>query len=102
MHLRRNLGMSRLAHPEYALDPQRCRHGVETVEPSRPALAGRMSSASFQFANLEDHGDMSDRKIRFGVIGLNHGHIYPMTRTLLGWGGELVSVYEIGRASCRE
>jgi predicted dehydrogenase len=36
---------------------------------------------------------MSDRKIRFGVIGLNHGHIYPMTRTLLGWGGELVSVY---------
>ena len=35
---------------------------------------------------------MSNINIRFGVIGLNHGHIYPMTRTLLGQAGELVSV----------
>ena len=31
--------------------------------------------------------------IRFGVIGLNHGHIYGQTALLLNAGAELVSVY---------
>ena len=31
--------------------------------------------------------------IRFSVIGLNHGHIYGMTQSLLDGGGELVSVF---------
>lgn len=31
--------------------------------------------------------------IRFSVIGLNHGHIYGMVRTLLDGGGTLVAVY---------
>ncbi|HMB63258.1 MAG TPA: Gfo/Idh/MocA family oxidoreductase [Eudoraea sp.] len=31
--------------------------------------------------------------IRFGVIGLNHGHIYGQVEALLGGGGKLVSVY---------
>ena len=31
--------------------------------------------------------------LRFSVIGLNHGHIYGQTETLLGGGGELVAVY---------
>lgn len=31
--------------------------------------------------------------VRFGVIGLNHDHIYGMTRTLLNAGAELVSFY---------
>jgi predicted dehydrogenase len=32
-------------------------------------------------------------RIRFSVIGLNHGHIYGQTRAVLGGGGELVSFY---------
>jgi predicted dehydrogenase len=32
-------------------------------------------------------------KIRFSVIGLNHGHIYGMVNALVEGGGELVAVY---------
>jgi predicted dehydrogenase len=32
-------------------------------------------------------------KIRFSVIGLNHGHIYGMVSSLVEGGGELVAVY---------
>lgn len=32
-------------------------------------------------------------RIRFSVIGLNHGHIYGMTDSLIRGGGELVSFY---------
>ena len=32
-------------------------------------------------------------RIRFGVIGLNHGHIYGQTSAAIEGGGELVSVY---------
>lgn len=35
----------------------------------------------------------SGRTIRFGVIGLNHGHIYAQTEALRRAGGQLVSVY---------
>jgi predicted dehydrogenase len=36
---------------------------------------------------------VSDRPVRFGVIGLNHNHIYAMTDHLLQAGGELVSFH---------
>ena len=32
-------------------------------------------------------------RIRFGVIGLNHSHIYGQTNAVIGGGGELVSVF---------
>src|SRR5262245_19552618 len=32
-------------------------------------------------------------RIKFSVIGLNHGHIYGQTRAVIGGGGELVSFY---------
>jgi predicted dehydrogenase len=32
-------------------------------------------------------------RIKFGVIGLNHGHIYGQTRAVIRGGGELVSFY---------
>ncbi len=32
-------------------------------------------------------------RIRFSVIGLNHGHIYAQVRAVLGGGGELISFY---------
>jgi predicted dehydrogenase len=36
---------------------------------------------------------MAEPTIRFGVIGLNHGHIYGQTNLMLRAGGELVSFY---------
>ncbi len=35
----------------------------------------------------------SKPRIKFSVIGLNHGHIYGQTRAVIGGGGELVSFY---------
>ena len=32
-------------------------------------------------------------RLRFGVVGINHGHIYGMTDAVIRGGGELVSVY---------
>lgn len=34
-------------------------------------------------------------RLRFSVIGLNHGHIYGMTDSLIRGGGELVSFYAV-------
>jgi predicted dehydrogenase len=36
---------------------------------------------------------MGAPKIRFAVVGVNHGHINSQTRAVLGGGGELVSMY---------
>ena len=36
---------------------------------------------------------MAEPTIRFGVMGLNHGHIYGQTNLMLRAGGELVSFY---------
>jgi predicted dehydrogenase len=45
-------------------------------------------------------------KIRFAVIGVNHGHINSQTRAVLGGGGELVSMYakepELGAAFIKQ
>jgi predicted dehydrogenase len=38
---------------------------------------------------------MSSSKIKFAVIGLNHGHIYGQTRAVIRGGGELVSFYAL-------
>ena len=42
------------------------------------------------------------RKIRFSVIGLNHGHIYGQCETLIRAGGELVSFYAAETALANE
>ncbi|MBO0931251.1 Gfo/Idh/MocA family protein [Fibrella aquatilis] len=34
-------------------------------------------------------------RMRFSVIGINHGHIYSMVKALLRNGGELISVYAV-------
>jgi hypothetical protein len=36
---------------------------------------------------------MTQPKVRFSVIGLNHNHIYGMSRAVIRGGGELVAVY---------
>jgi predicted dehydrogenase len=50
--------------------------------------AGRISAA----VHTERRGAVVPR-IRFGVIGLNHGHIYGQTNLTIAGGGELVSFY---------
>jgi predicted dehydrogenase len=37
----------------------------------------------------------AEPRIKFGVIGLNHGHINSMTSTIIDSGGELVSFYAL-------
>ena len=36
---------------------------------------------------------MSANRMRFGVVGMNHGHIYGMVDTVVRAGGELVSFH---------
>jgi predicted dehydrogenase len=57
-----------------------------------PSAAAQMSGAEtvLQPAPVRRPGPT---RIRFGVIGLNHGHITSMTTAVMGGGGELVSVY---------
>ena len=40
--------------------------------------------------------------IRFSAIGLDHAHIYGMTRAILRGGGELVSFYSADPAQCAQ
>jgi predicted dehydrogenase len=42
------------------------------------------------------------RRIRFAVIGLNHGHIYGQVDALLAAGGELASFFGVEDALCAE
>ncbi|MBV9597728.1 MAG: Gfo/Idh/MocA family oxidoreductase [Chloroflexi bacterium] len=39
---------------------------------------------------------MTEPRVRFGVVGVNHNHIYGMTNQLLDAGGELVSFFADG------
>jgi hypothetical protein len=32
-------------------------------------------------------------RLRFGVVGINHGHIYSMANSIIRGGGEFVSYY---------
>src|SRR5438105_7255834 len=45
---------------------------------------------------------MSDARVRFAAIGLNHDHIYGQTRTLLEAGAELVSFYAAEAELCAQ
>ena len=56
-----------------------------------PAQAGRRIRVEAARSQARPAGGAP--KIRFAVIGLNHGHINGQTTAVLGGGGELVSVY---------
>jgi predicted dehydrogenase len=55
------------------------------------SLAG--SAAAISVMPSGTFAAQAPRKIRFGVIGLNHGHINGQTQAMLRAGGELVSMY---------
>ena len=59
-----------------------------SVLPAAPVVTARTSVEDRQTANRA-----TPARIKFSVVGLNHGHITSMTRAVLDGGGELVSVY---------
>jgi predicted dehydrogenase len=63
-----------------------------SVLPATPRAAATTSGAE----TLDQQAPAtrtSPARIKFSVVGLNHGHITSMTRAILDGGGELVSVY---------
>jgi len=61
-----------------------------------PALGQVRNPGSARSETIEGKpsGPPNDRpKIRFGVVGVNHGHIYGQVAAVLRGGGELVSFY---------
>ncbi len=63
-----------------------------SVLPAAPAVAATMSGAETveQRATAPRTGPA---RIKFSVVGLNHGHIMSMTRAVLDGGGEIALVY---------
>ena len=55
--------------------------------------SGSWTSGASLRNNTTDRGNTRAEPVRFGVIGLNHNHIYGMTDQVLEAGGELVSFF---------
>src|SRR4051812_45479065 len=63
-----------------------------SAEAFSPERAGRRHRID-ESAQTAAPATKSPGRIRFGVIGLNHGHISGQTNAVLRAGGEFVSVY---------
>jgi predicted dehydrogenase len=59
----------------------------------KDAVAGAAGLVVTSALPRETQGGTTAGRIRFAVIGLNHGHIYGQTEAVLRGGGELVSFY---------
>ena len=72
------------------------------------ALAQAASTPGLSGAGTVDEANTSrpeitpTHHIRFSAIGLDHAHIYGMTRAILRGGGELVSFYSADPAQCAQ
>jgi predicted dehydrogenase len=67
------------------------------------ALAQAVSGAgTVDEANTSRPEITPTHHIRFSAIGLDHAHIYGMTRAILRGGGELVSFYSADAAQCAQ
>ena len=66
-------------------------HGVSRRQFIGGAIGAIAAGGSASIAGMA--AQPTPRKIRFSVIGLNHGHIYGQTDAVLRGGGELVAVY---------
>jgi len=55
--------------------------------------AGQMSSGAFSPYSLPMAKRSQTPRIRFSVVGLNHGHIYGQTTSVIRGGGELVAFH---------
>ncbi|HET9865449.1 MAG TPA: hypothetical protein VFP37_18580, partial [Steroidobacteraceae bacterium] len=67
------------------------------------ALAQAVSGAgTVDEANTSRPEITPTHHIRFSAIGLDHAHIYGMTRAILRGGGELVSFHSADPAQCAQ
>ena len=66
---------------------------------STPGLSG---AGTVDEANTARPEITPTHHIRFSAIGLDHAHIYGMTRAILRGGGELVSFYSADPAQCAQ
>ena len=57
-----------------------------------PSLSGNIQDATERFAPKISSKTIAPR-LKFGVIGINHGHIYTMANSIIRGGGEFVSYY---------
>jgi predicted dehydrogenase len=75
---------------------------------SEVAMAQAASTPGLSGAGTVDEANTSrpeitpTHHIRFSAIGLDHAHIYGMTRAILRGGGELVSFYSADPAQCAQ
>jgi predicted dehydrogenase len=75
---------------------------------SEVAMAQAASTPGLSGAGTVDEANTSrpeitpTHHIRFSAIGLDHAHIYGMTRAILRGGGELVSFYSQDPAQCAQ
>ncbi|HEX8529820.1 MAG TPA: gfo/Idh/MocA family oxidoreductase, partial [Cytophagales bacterium] len=71
---------------------------MEEMHPNRrkfikEAVAGAAGLVVTSALPFNTRGGTAAGRIRFAVIGLNHGHIYGQTEAVLRGGGELASFY---------
>ena len=67
--------------------------GAAAVAAPPPVTGTPMVHSMPQTASGAPNAATSAPRIRFAVIGLNHGHIYGQTEAVVRGGGELVAVY---------
>src|SRR5690606_11539762 len=66
---------------------------IPSLADSSFAASGSLSSSSLVEANTTPVLNPIAPRIKFSVIGINHGHIYSQTQAVLNGGGEFVSFY---------
>ena len=77
--------------------------GVPAAALAQAALTPGLSGAgTVDEANTSRPEITPTHHIRFSAIGLDHAHIYGMTRAILRGGGELVSFYSADPAQCAQ
>jgi predicted dehydrogenase len=66
---------------------------LSAVPPDVLALGSRRASAREEAAQAAAAKPTTPARIKFAVIGVNHGHITGQTNAVLAGGGELISMY---------
>ena len=66
---------------------------IPSLADSAFAASGSLSGSTLAEASITPISNPIAPRIKFSVIGLNHGHIYSQTQAILQGGGEFVSFY---------
>ncbi len=66
--------------------------GLFSAAAFMPSASHKIQDATERFAPFVQEKSIAPR-LRFGVIGINHGHIYTMANSIIRGGGEFVAYY---------